>query len=207
MAAGLARASAAAPSGSRAVARPSGSVDVDGPQVPQSAVLVGFSAPSAGSDDSVAMRVLSTALSMMGGRLWRALRERPPHAYAVYASHLALVEGGGLIVHATSQPGSEERVLDAILGEAADVASGGLTAPEIDRARRHLAGALGISLERRSTRAAGYAMAEVMGLGYERVERLPDMVRGITDEDVARVARKYLDPSRGHASVAVRGKA
>jgi predicted Zn-dependent peptidase len=175
--------------------------------MPQSTVLVGFGAPPAGSDDSVAMRVLSTALSMMGGRLWRALRERPPHAYAVHATHRALVEGGGLIVHATSQPGSEEQVQDGILREATDVASRGLQAPEIDRARRHLAGALGISLERRAARAAGYAMAEVMGFGYERVERLPGIIRSVTDEDVARVAGEYLDPSRGFASVAVRGRA
>lgn len=201
-------ASPPAPAGARRVrVRPSGSVEVDGPRTPQSAVLVGFGAPRAGSGDSVAMRVLSTALSMMGGRLWRALRERPPHAYSVHATHLALAEGGGLIVHATSQPGSEERVLDAVLGEAADVASRGLTPPEIDRARRHLAGALGISMERRAARAAGYAMAEVMGIGYERVERLPGMVRAVTDEDVARVAGEYLDPAPGFATVAVRGSA
>jgi zinc protease len=187
--------------------RPSGRVDVEGPRMPQSAILVGFAAPPAGSDDSVAMRVLSTGLSMMGGRLWRALRERPPHAYAVHATHLALLEGGGLIVHATSQPGSEEQVLAAILREATDVASRGLAAPEADRARNHLAGALGISLERRAARAGGYAMAEVMGLGYERVERLPQIVRGVTNDDVARVAREYLEPSRGFASVTVRGKA
>lgn len=208
MAARLARAPSTAPARTLGVwSRPSGRVDVDGPCMPQSTVLVGFGAPPAGSDDSVAMRVLSTALSMMGGRLWQALRERRPHAYAVHATHLALAEGGGLIVHATSEPGSEEQVQDAILREATDIASRGLRAPEIDRARRHLAGALGISLERRAARAASYAMAEVLGLGYERVERLPWIIRGVTDEDVARVAGEYLEPSRGFASVAVRGRA
>jgi zinc protease len=203
----LAGTPSAAAAGTRAVRAPSGRIDVDGPSAHQSAVVVGFAAPPAGSGDSVAMRVLCTALSMMGGRLWRALRERPPHAYAVHATHLALVEAGGLIVHATSRPGSEEEVLDAVLGEARDVAANGLAPAEIDLARRHLAGSLAISLERRAARAAGYVMAEAMGLGYERVERLPETVRRVTDDDVARVAGEHLDSSRGFATVAVRGKA
>ena len=71
----------------------------------------------------------------------------------------------------------------------------------------HLAGTIQISLMRGSARAAGYAMAEITGSGYEHVERMPRAVRAVTNEEVIEVARRYLDPDGGFAKVVLRGEA
>lgn len=195
------------PTGTPVETRPAGRADVDRGGAPQSTVAVGFGAPADGAADSPAARVLSVGLSMMGGRLWRALRERPPHAYSVHASYLALAHGGAMVVQATSQPGSEDQVVESVLREARSVVRSGLGQDELARARQHLAGGLEISLERRATRAAAYAMAEVRGNGYEWVDRMPELVRGVTGDDVARLAAGHVDPDRGFAVAVIRGKA
>lgn len=152
------------------------------------------------------MRVLCAALSMRGGRLWRALRERRPHAYAVHATHLALAGGGALVVHATIRPGQEARAVDAVIGVARSLAAGGLGAADLGTARAHAAGAIALSRERCSVLAAGCAAAEATGFGHEWFERLPAAVSEVGGEEAARVAAEWLDPGRGFASVTISGR-
>ena len=48
-------------------------------------------------------------------------------------------------------------------------------------------------------------MAEVAGVGYEHIDRLPGLVRGITNDDVVRVATEYLTAEDGPAVAILRG--
>jgi zinc protease len=173
---------------------------------PLSAVAVGFRAPPGGSPESAAMRVICAALSMRGGRLWRALRDKPPHAYAVHATHLALARAGAVVIHATLTPGTEDRTAEALTAVARSLAFGGLDAAELRRARAHAVGALELSRERCSVVAAGCAAAEAAGFGHRWFERLPDSVASVGVEDAERVAASWLAPDRGFASVTTRGR-
>jgi predicted Zn-dependent peptidase len=142
---------------------------------------------------------------MMGGRLWRALREGPPHAYSVGAMPMPLKLGGAFVGHVTSQPGSEETAVERYMAELSAVAVGGLTEEELSRGRRYLAGVLEIRMQRSAVRAASYAMAEVTGLGFERVDSLPGIVRTIDNEDIVGVAAGYLTAEEGPAVAILRG--
>jgi len=64
---------------------------------------------------------------------------------------------------------------------------------------------LEIAMQRGATRAVSYAFAEVAGMGYEHVDRLPGIVRGITNDDIVRVAGQYLTAEDGPAWVILRG--
>ncbi len=187
--------------------RPEGDVERDAEGSSQSVLAIGLAGPIAGTRETVVARLITGALSMMGGRLWRALRERPPYAYHVGAMQVAYRSGGATIGYATSPPGGEEAAAGVFLSELKRLANDGLEERELDRARRHLAGTLEISLIRGSTRAAGYAMAEVTGAGYEHVEQMPRAVRTVTNGEVIEVARRYLDPDGGFAKVVLRGEA
>lgn len=184
---------------------PRGALTEDLARSPQSVLAIGLAGPSAGTRDAVVARVVVGALSMMGGRLWTALRERPPHAYHVGAVQIAYRMGGATVGYATSPPGREKSTVDAFLLELDRLAGKGLDAPELERARRHLAGTIEISLMRGATRAAGYAMAEVSGAGYAYIEGLPNAVRTVTNEEVIDVSRRYLAPGRGLATVILKG--
>ena len=173
----------------------------------QSHVALGLAGPSAGSDDGVALRFLTRALSMMGGRLWVALRENPPHAYSASGSTLLLAAGGAVVFSVTARPGDEEAARDGILAVLSDVRESGLSPDELERAKSYVAGTMEIAMQRESTRAASYAMAETLGVGFERMEEMPGAIRRLTNEAVIHVAREWLDPDDGVASVALRSSA
>jgi len=205
---GLPRGSEREPGGPEALdgSRPSGASESVLTGSPQSVVAVSVGGPVGGTVDAVAARVVLRALSMMGGRLWRNLRERPPHAYYVGGTLLAYARGGASVAYATSAPGNEAAVAEGLLSEFQQVARAGLEADELERTKRHLAGSLDISLVRGAARSSSYAMAEVMGAGYEHIAGLARRVRDVTGDDVARVASEYMDPELGHAEVILRGE-
>ena len=173
----------------------------------QSVIALGLGGPAAGTREAIVARVIAGALSMMGGRLWRALRESPPHAYHVGAMQIAYRLCGATVTYATSPPGAEERAVEGLLSELERLAEHGLPEDELERVRRHLAGTLEISLMRGATRAAAYAMAEVEGAGHAYVEEMPAAVRTVTNDEVVDVARRYIEPGRGCAKVVLRGRA
>jgi len=172
----------------------------------QSNIALGLKGAPAGSEDGLVLRFLARALGMMGGRLWVALRENPPNAYSVYASHLSFAAGGSFATFVTAQPGTEREAVESLTAVFKRLRESGLEADELARAKRHVAGMLEITMERESTRAARYVMAELLGIGYEGVEKAPELVRGITNADIVRVARRYLDPGLGLSVVTLRGE-
>jgi len=172
----------------------------------QSNIAVGLPGAHAASEDGLILRFLARALGMMGGRLWVALRERSPFAYSVHSTHLSLAAGGSFATFVTAQPGREDETIESFVVELERLRENGLAADELKRAQRHVAGMLEINMERESTRAATYAMAELLGIGFERVERGPELIRHITNDDIIRVARQYLDPLQGFSVVVLRGE-
>jgi len=131
-----------------------GRVERDAPGTGQSTVALGFAGPPVGTDESAVMRFLARALSMMGGPLWRALRDRPPHAYSAGAALLPLRHGGAFVGYATTPPGSEEETVKALTSELRRLAANGLAHEELERGKRHFTGTLEIALQQGAARAA-----------------------------------------------------
>ncbi len=189
-----------------AVSRPDGSDESELPGSPQSVVAIALPGPVGGTREAVVCRLIVRALSTIGGRFWRSLRERPPHAYYVGGTLLAYRDAGSTIAYATSAPGTEEAVIEGLAAEFSRLAASGLEPDELERTKKQLAGTLEISLMRGAARSATYAMAEVMGAGYEYVERMSSEVATITNDEVVNVATSLLEPSSGFARVVLRGR-
>jgi zinc protease len=184
---------------------PGGRVDERLDRSGQSSIAVGFRGPRIGTRDSAAMHVACASVTMMGGRLWGALRERPPFAYSVRAMPVPFRESGAVVGYATTPPGQEEEAVETFTSVLFGLGKTGLSPEELERGKRYLAGMLEISMQRGAARAASYAMAEVAGIGYEHVDRLPGLVRSITNDDVVRVAGEYLTAEDGPAVAILRG--
>jgi predicted Zn-dependent peptidase len=80
--------------------------------------------------------------------------------------------------------------------ELREVAEKGITADELARAQRYLIGVHAIGLQRKSALAAALAFHEAYGQGWKSYRQYGDNVMKVTIADVARAARKYLDPQR-----------
>lgn len=150
------------------------------------------------------MATLNAALSAMGGRLWAALRERPPFAYIANGAVTALKYGGAYVAYATTPPRQEDAAIEALLAEFERIRREGLGPDELARVKRYLAGTHVVALRRSAARAAAYAAAEMLGVGCGYVERLPRLIRAITNDDVARVAGRYFDTEDGVAVAVLR---
>jgi zinc protease len=184
---------------------PRGRVEGDHRQSGQSSVAVGFGGPRAGTTDAAALMVAGRAATMMGGRLWRALRERPPHAYAVRAAPVAMARSGAFVGYVTTPPGGEEAALEVFVSELRGLRESGVPPEELDRAKKSLSGSLRISMQRGAVRAASYALAETMGVGSARVDRLPEVVSAISNEDIIAAAGRYVSAEDEPAVVVLRG--
>jgi len=194
------------PSAGPPQARPQGDVVIETTEAGQSTVVVTFLGPPAGSDEAVALRVATRGLGMMGGPLWRELREKPPHAYSVGANVFQFARAGIVVGHASARPGMEEAVRDALIDVFEALSRQGLEADDLSRARRSAAGAYEIALQRGAARAAACSMAEILGTGCERVFRAPELLRRVTQDAVVGAASAHLTRDRGVASVIVRGR-
>ena len=132
----------------------------------QNQIVIGFSAPSLGSDSRFACQLIA---SMLGGsassRLFRRLREEQGLVYSVDAC-------------ASS---------DLSAGEFPDT----VTEEELDLARDHYLSGLIMSLESNSARAARYGTGELLLGGAISEKELEEKIRGVSIDEIRSLARSF----------------
>ena len=149
--------------------------------------------------------VMNNALGQyaIGGRLGDSIRERQGMAYYVFSSMDAGFGQGPLMIRAGVSAENVERTIASIDAELNAVLHDGFTAKEVDESKRYLIGSLPRQLETNAAIGAFLLNAELFQLGLDYDVRLPAMLRNVTREAVAAVARRLLDPTR--AAIAVAG--
>jgi predicted Zn-dependent peptidase len=162
-------------------------------------VVAGFRAPGLAHPDYPAFAVLSAVIG--GGkssRLFRQVRDTEGVGYIVGAFTPPLVRESHLLAfvevdskrNAGSDTGEiEKRLVQTTLS----ILAMPPTAQEVERARRYVAGTHALAHQRTRDRAFYFGWYEAMGLGYEFDAEFARRVAAVTPEDVARVAKKYLD--------------
>ena len=95
-----------------------------------------------------------------------------------------------------------QRTIDSIDTELQAVLAEGFTRKEVDDTKKYLIGSLPRQLETNGGIAGFLLSAETFGLGLDHDVRLPGRINAVTHDDVARVARRLLDPARAVVVVA-----
>ena len=83
----------------------------------------------------------------MSSRLFQEIREKRGLVYSVYSYHSQYTEAGLFSCYAGTTPARAQEVIGLLRRELDDVAEGGLTAEEFDRAKGHVKGSMVLSLE------------------------------------------------------------
>jgi predicted Zn-dependent peptidase len=163
----------------------------------QTHIVAGTTAMAHGHPDRYPMLLLGTLLGGgMSSRLFQRVREELGLAYSVYTYSSFHVDAGMHGVYVATAPESANAALDAIRTELRQVVDNGLPADEIAMGRRQLKGQVTLSLESVSSRMYRAASVELYGEPYRSLDDVLALIDGITDEDVARVARDYYAPER-----------
>ncbi len=148
--------------------------------------------------DYYILQVLDTILGGGAGftaRIPMKLRDELGLAYTTFASitMTAGLDPGKFVSFISTSPENMNLAVEGLLREIRRIIEEPVTRSELQDAMDYLTGSFVFAFESNSQIARFLLHAEVYGLGFDYAEKYPRHIRSVTIEDVARVARKYLD--------------
>jgi predicted Zn-dependent peptidase len=156
----------------------------------QAHIVLGTSGLSRKDPKRFALGVVNSALGGgMSSRLFQEIREKRGLAYSVYSYHTMFAETGLFAIYAGTTPSKAQEVLQIARAEMRDIAGGGLTDEELERAKGHLKGSLVLSLEDTSGRMSRIGRSEISHGEILTVDEVLARTDAVTPEDAERVAR------------------
>ena len=158
----------------------------------QGVLMVGYRGADIFSPDRFALELIDEASSDLGSRFFVRIREQMGLAYYVGASQMQGLVPGLFLFYLGTDPQKIELVKAALLEEISKLASEGLTADELARAKKKMIGQQQIANQ--SNDSFGYmaALDELYGLGFNHYKTLEREVEAVGLEDIRRVAAKYF---------------
>ncbi|MGF1500732.1 MAG: M16 family metallopeptidase [Paracoccaceae bacterium] len=174
---------------------PPAGIEVIGLDVPQSVAVFGHPGIPRDDPDFFAAFVVNHVLGGGGfsSRLMQEVREERGLAYGVYAS-LADLDAADLVIgRVQTQNARMAESLDVIRDEWRRIAEAGLSAEDLDKAKRYLTGAFPLRFDSNAKIAGYLVFLQKEGLGAAYLTERNDRVEAVTLEDAARVARRLYD--------------
>ncbi|WP_298805864.1 pitrilysin family protein [uncultured Lentibacter sp.] len=165
-------------------------------ETPQSVAMFGQPGLPFDHPDYFAAYLLNVVLGGGGfeSRLMQEVREKRGLTYGVYSY---LVDKDGADVWLGSVQSANNRVSEAmevIKAEWARLQSQGITAAELEDAKRYLTGAYPLRFDGNGPIADILVGMQIQGMGTDYIATRNDRVNAVTLEQVNRVARDYLKP-------------
>ena len=170
---------------------------VDKPGAAQSEIRVGQVGVARDTPDYFPLLVMNT---MLGGsftsRLNMNLREDKGYTYGARSGFDHRMSAGPFTAAAAVHTAVTDSAVIEFLSEMRRMRDDRVTNAEIERAINYIAYGLARRFETTNDIATNVADAELFALGDDYFDRYVARVRAVTAEDVQRVARTYLEPSR-----------
>lgn len=158
----------------------------------QAVVLIGFRNADIYSADRNALDLIDEACSDLSSRLFLRIREELGLAYYVGSSQMLGLVPGSFVFYAGTSPQQAARVQEELLNEIAKLAAEGLTAAELERAKRTLIGKQTIEMQSNGALLQVTALNELYGLGFDHHERCLAEIESMSLERVREVAHRYF---------------
>jgi predicted Zn-dependent peptidase len=159
----------------------------------QAHICVGTNAFSRRDPERFAFGVVNSALGGgMSSRLFQEIREKRGLAYSVYSYHSMFAETGMFASYAGTTPGRAEEALAIIRGQMEDIAAGGLTTEELERAKGHMKGSLVLSIEDTSGRMSRIGKSEISHGEILSVDEVLRRIDSVTKDDAQRAAQQVF---------------
>ncbi len=164
-------------------------------------VYLGHPGIRRGDPDFYSLLVMDNVLGSGAGftaRIPKKLRDELGLCYSVGASITgnAGEEVGTFRAYIGTSAEHRHRAIDGFLEEIESVRREVPTADEVHVAQEALAGGFVLGLERNANLMSFAVRTQRYGLGFDYLREFPGLVRGITAEDVRRVAEIHLHPDR-----------
>ena len=155
-------------------------------------VVLGYAGLALREPERRAAEVLARILGGPDGRLARELGGTSLSDATAWSG----VDGGALTFDLASTPGALDDAVASLRAALARVATEGFSPAEVDRARARARGCGRARSRAAPPSRAALARDEALGLGAGAHRRAAAALGAMTPDDVARVARRLLDPRR-----------
>lgn len=163
----------------------------------QAVGLVGFLAPPMLTEEAMSLGVLSGFMTGLGGRLFVELRDKRSLGYMAGSSFMPFKDRSLFYGYSNPSPDAIDEAIGVILNELERVKTELALDRELVRSKEWLSGSHVMKLQTNLAQAIEHGYYEVLGFGFEMVDRIPEMIRSVTKEDVRRAAAAVFD--RGQA--------
>lgn len=161
----------------------------------QANIILGYPGIAFDDDRRWALAVLNSALGGgMSSRLFHEVRERRGLAYSVYSFVSSFSDSGLVGVYAGTSPTRTQQVLDVVHEVLDDVASDGITADELRRAKGQVSGSTVLSQEDTFSRMSRIGKTELTGRPMQSLSDLLERIDSVTTADVQSVAQQVFAP-------------
>ena len=167
-------------------------------QVPQSVAIFGLPGLKRDDPDFYAAYVMNHILG--GGSfsswLYDEVREKRGLAYSIY-SYLQSRRGASYWMGsvATANAGMAKSV-DLIRSQVQKMHDEGVSDEQLENAKLYLNGSFPLRFTSTDRIAAILVHLQADNLGIDYLERRPELIGAVTKEDIARVAKRFLDPGK-----------
>jgi len=162
-------------------------------------IFIGHVGIARRNSDFYSLLVMDTILGSSPGftsRIPRVLRDEQGLAYSTFSTitSSATLDPGRFIAFIGTAPANLGRAIAGLRSEIQRIVDEPVTAEELEVAKLYLTGSFVFRFQKNAQIADFLIDAEVYGLGFDYLERYPELIRAVTIEDISRVARKHIDP-------------
>jgi len=171
--------------------------------ITQANIILGHQGVSRNNPDYYALSVMNYILGGggFGSRLMEEIRVKRGLAYSV-VSYFAPGKYPGLFqVIVQTRNASAQETISLIRQEMERIQTEPVSGEELEKAKKYLIGSFPFRLDTQSKLASFLTQVEYHGLGLDYPEKHASYINAVTQDDVLRVARSYLDPE--HAILVV----
>ena len=164
----------------------------------QANIVVGQVGYRRSNPDHYALSVLNYVLGGGGftSRLVQRIREERGWAYDVHSRFSPGLEAGPFAVTLQTKNETAGEAMREVLAQLRRIREDGITDRELRDAQAFLTGYFPLRYDTNAEVVALLSQMELHGLGMDFPQRYPDLIRALTRQQIARVARQYLDPDR-----------
>jgi zinc protease len=168
---------------------------VNRPGSAQTNLMIGNLTIDRSHPDYIPLRVMNEALGgSVRSRLFEALMKRNDYALGVVSSVSAVKYPGPWTVSVVARTVAVASAIDEVMVGIEQLGNEPISLGELNQIKRPLIARFALTLEEPDSLLSYFTMGETYQLRDDHWNTYPARVMAVTGQDVARVARQYLDP-------------
>jgi len=170
---------------------------IDRPNAVQSEIRVGHIGVPRNCEDYFALTVMNAILGgVFNSRINLNLREKHGYTYGARSAFAFRRLAGPFVVSAPVRNDVTRESIDEMLNELRRIRGGDIEPRELEDTKNYLTGVFPATVQTSSDIAGRLLDMELYDLPQDYFDRYRENIDAIEADDVARVARKYIDPDR-----------